>query len=228
MGNIKISELSEDDRPRERFMQYGASYLSVAELLAILIGSGWAEENAVQLSQRIMNDCGGSLATLGRMTVQELCKYKGMGTAKAITILASCELNRRRMSEGLGKEQVFGNSDAIYKFFLARMNEMPVEECRVLLLNNRLHYIADRVISRGGITGTTVDIRLVLKEALLVNATRIVLCHNHPSGSLTPSIQDDDLTKRVKKACTTIDICLLDHLILTDHGYYSYQDEGRL
>ncbi len=227
MSKLTIQELGSEDRPREKFEANGAASLTKAELLAILIGSGNVDENAVQLMQRLMNDCDGNLSQLGRMTVSELCQYKGIGTAKAITILAACELTNRRISETPSQKHITSSAD-IYALFRGKMRDLAHEESHVLLLNNSLKVIGTKVISRGGITGTVVDIRMVLKEALQSNATHIALCHNHPSGTLRPSRDDDRLTEKLHAAAKTVDIKLIDHLIVTDNGYYSYQDEGRL
>ena len=205
---LNITDLALDDRPREKFEAQGPTQLTTSELLAILIGSGNTDENAVSLMQRILNDCGGSLTTLGRKTIAELCQYKGVGPAKAITILAACEIGVRRGGETCQRTQVTSAED-IYDYFRPKMQD-------------------SRLISRGGITGTVVDIRMILKEALMANATNIALAHNHPSGNLKPSREDDHLTERLKKAAQTMDIKLIDHVIVTDKGYYSYNDEGRI
>lgn len=225
---MNITDLSLDDRPREKFAAHGASALSKAELLAILIGSGNTEENAVQLMQRIMNDCQGSLATLGNMGIDSLCRYKGMGPAKAISVLAACELGRRRMAEGMELRPQLTSSADIFAYMTPRLKGTPVEECHAILLNNHLRVVGCKLISRGGITGTVVDVRLVLREALLCNATHLALCHNHPSGNPRPSGEDDRLTQKLKAAAATMDLRLIDHIILTDEAYFSYQDEGRL
>lgn len=225
---MNITDLSLDDRPREKFAAHGASALSKAELLAILIGSGNTEENAVQLMQRIMNDCQGSLATLGNMGIDSLCRYKGMGPAKAISVLAACELGRRRMAEGMELRPQLTSSADIFAYMTPRLKGTPVEECHAILLNNHLRVVGCKLISRGGITGTVVDVRLVLREALLCNATHLALCHNHPSGNPQPSGEDDRLTQKLKAAAATMDLRLIDHIILTDEAYFSYQDEGRL
>lgn len=222
-----ITHLALEDRPRERFMEHGASTLSKAELLAILIGSGNLEENAVQLMQHIMKDCQDSLATLSRLSVEELCRYKGIGPAKAITILAACELGNRRMGEDTRPIQV-RSAQSIYDYFLPKVREISHEESYVLLLNQSLKVIGCKLLSRGGITGTVVDVRMILKHALLANATNLALCHNHPSGNTRPSTEDDALTEKVRKAAATMDIRLIDHVIVTDGSYYSYQEEGRL
>ncbi len=225
---MNITDLSLDDRPREKFAAHGAATLSKAELLAILIGSGNTEENAVQLMQRIMNDCQGSLATLGNMGIDSLCRYKGMGPAKAISVLAACELGRRRMAEGMELRPQLTSSADIFAYMTPRLKGTPVEECHAILLNNHLRVVGCKLISRGGITGTVVDVRLVLREALLCNATHLALCHNHPSGNPRPSGEDDRLTQKLKAAAATMDLRLIDHIILTDEAYFSYQDEGRL
>lgn len=225
---LSITDLQTDDRPREKFMRLGASHLSEAELLAILIGSGNTEENAVQLMQRVLTDCGGSLTALGRMDIDALCRYRGMGSAKAITLLAACELGRRRMSEEVKLNDRFDSAENVYRYFLGKMQHLDVEECRVMLLNTQLRYVADCCLSRGGIGQTVVDIRLALKQALLHNATRMILCHNHPTGVAQPSADDDHLTHKLKQAAETLDLRLLDHVIVADAGYYSYAEHGRL
>lgn len=223
---INITELAMEDRPREKFLQSGAEGLTKAELLAILIGSGSREENAVQLMQRLLNDCNGSLAVLGRMSIQELRKYNGLGEAKAITLLASCALASRRMAEEVEMKAIESSED-IYRYF-SRLRDLTHEEMHVLLLDNSLHVLSSKLISKGGITGTVVDIRIIIREALMVNAIRIAIVHNHPSGSLRPSREDNQLTERIKKAASTMDIQLVDHVIVTNRGFYSYADEGTL
>lgn len=222
-----ISDLNATDRPREKFEEKGAGALSVAELLAILIGSGNAEENAVELMQRLMADCNNSLATLERMDLKELYRYKGLGPAKAISILASCELGKRRMLETAVARPKFDCAQSIYDYFIPRLRSESVEESHVLLLSTGLTLLGSRLISRGGIAGTVVDVRLVLKAALLADAPNIALVHNHPSGNLQPSREDDNLTQRLRKAADAVNIRLIDHVIVTDGGYYSYQEHGR-
>lgn len=224
---LSITDLALDDRPREKFIAQGAVSLSTSELLAILIGSGNTDENAVGLMQRILNDCNGSLTTLGRKTIAELCEYKGVGPAKAITILAACEIGVRRGSESSQSVQITSSAD-IYNYFRPKMQDLPHEECHVLLLSQSLRILGSKLLSRGGITGTVVDVRMLLKEALLANAPHIALIHNHPSGSFKPSRDDDHLTEKVKKAAQIMQMTLIDHVIVTDKGFYSYQDEGRI
>ncbi len=224
---LSITQLNEEDRPREKFLRTHGVGMSKAELMAILIGSGSTDENAVQLMQRILSDCDGLVMNLGKRSVEELCQYKGVGPAKAITILAACLLGDRRAEEQVRTEQI-RSADDIYRYFHASLRNLSHEESHVLLLNQHLNVIASRLISRGGITGTVVDVRRVLREAILSNSTQIALVHNHPSGNLRPSREDDRLTEKLKQAAKTMDITLIDHVIVTNDGYYSYQEEGRM
>ncbi len=223
-----IKDWADDDKPREKLLRIGADKMSDAELLGILVGSGNTEEDAVQLMRRILDDCGGSLKRLGQMAPEELChKYKGIGMAKAVTILAACELGARRQKEPSKKEKITRSED-IYNYFIGKMQDLAVEECHVLLLNHAHRIIDSRLISRGAIARALVDVREVLRHALLAHATSIVLCHNHPSGNENPSIDDDRITEKMRNAAKTMDITLLDHLIITDGAYYSYADNGKL
>lgn len=224
---LSITQLNEEDRPREKFLLTHGNGMTKAELLAILIGSGSTDENAVQLMQRILTDCNGQITTLGKRSVEELCQYKGVGPAKAVTILAACLLGDRRAEEQVRPEAIVTSED-IYRYYHSSLRNLSHEESHVLLLNQNLKVVASRLVSRGGITGTVVDVRRVLREALLVNATQIALVHNHPSGSLRPSREDDRLTEKLKQAANTMDIRMVDHVIVTNDGYYSYQDEGRI
>lgn len=230
MDKLNINQWAEEDRPREKMMRLGAAALSNAELLAILIGSGSTDESAVDLMKRVLADCGNNLNTLGKMTVQDLVsgRYKGLGPAKAITILAACELGKRRQAEKAEERQRLDSAMAIYEYMHPRMQDLAEEEAWVLLMNQNCKLIKAERLSHGGITETAVDVRLIVKSALLCNATVVVLCHNHPSGNARPSVDDDRLTKRVKDACAVMRLHLLDHLIITDGRYYSYSEEGRL
>ncbi len=228
MSDLTIKQWKENERPRERLAELGAGALSNSELLAILIGSGNATETAVGLMRRILSDCGGNLNRLGKMTLPELCAYNGIGPAKAITIMAACELGKRRQSEDVEERKRISSSCDIYNYFHPVMCDLPTEECHVLLLNQALNIIGSKCVGRGGITATVVDVRLVLREALLARATQIALCHNHPSGNVHPSKEDDKLTTRLKQAAAAMDITLIDHIVLTDGSYFSYSDEGRL
>lgn len=226
--NLSINKWAIEDRPREKLMQKGAESLTNAELLAILIGSGTPRESAVDLMKRILNDCNNNLNTLGKKTIRQLTEYKGVGEAKAITILAACELGKRRQREEAEKRQDMKSSAAIYEYMLPLLQDSDVEEAWVLLLNQNCKLIKAERISHGGISETAVDVRIIMREALLNNATVMALCHNHPSGNARPSGDDDRLTEKVKSACQTMRIHLIDHLIITDGAYYSYADEGRL
>lgn len=228
MDKLSIAQWDIADRPREKLAAQGAAALSNAELLAILIGSGSPQESAVDLMRRLLDDCKGSLTRLGKMHVEELRAYNGIGPAKAITIMAACEFGRRRAAEPAEERPRMGNSEAIYRYFRPQLEELAVEECHALLLNSQLRVIAARRIGHGGITETPVDVRVVLREALLAGATHLALCHNHPSGLLRPSKPDDELTSRLKEAAGIMRITLVDHIIIADGGYYSYADEGRI
>lgn len=225
---MKINQWAEEDRPREKLQRLGAENLTNAELLAILIGSGTSEETAVDLMKRILADCKNNLNTLGKKTQRELEAYHGIGEAKAVTILAACELGKRRQREQIEKRKDLGSATAIYNYMHSHMQDLDVEEAWVLLLNQSYKLIKAERLSHGGISETAVDIRLILKEALLHNATILVFCHNHPSNNLRPSKQDDAITERLQKACETMRIYFLDHVIITDGSYYSYREEGRL
>ena len=228
MSRLSINEWAEEDRPREKLQALGAECLSNAELLAILIGSGSTDESAVALMKRIMNDCSNNLNTLGKMSIRELTAYKGMGPAKAITILAACELGKRRQKTQVEERRCLSSPQDIYEYMHPTMQDLDVEEAWVLLLNQRFRLIKPVRLSHGGISETAVDIRLIMKEAIVNNATVIALCHNHPSNNLFPSRNDDNLTQNVKKACETMRIHFLDHVIVTDGAYYSYSEKGRL
>lgn len=228
MSRLSINEWAEEDRPREKLQALGAECLSNAELLAILIGSGSTDESAVALMKRIMNDCSNNLNTLGKMSIRELTAYKGMGPAKAITILAACELGKRRQKTQVEERRRLSSPQDIYEYMHPTMQDLDVEEAWVLLLNQGFRLIKPVRLSHGGISETAVDIRLIMKEAIVNNATVIALCHNHPSNNLFPSRNDDNLTRNVKNACETMRIHFLDHVIVTDGAYYSYSEKGRL
>ena len=225
---LTIKQWNEADMPREKFERLGAEALSNSELLAILIGSGNTKESAVDLMKRVMNDCGNNLNTLGKKTITELCDYKGVGPAKAITILAACELGKRRQLEKAEERLDLGSAVAIYEHMHPLMQDLDVEEAWVLLMNRNFKLIKKVRISHGGISETAVDVRVIMKHAIMNNATVIALCHNHPSNNPRPSGDDDRLTKRMKEACQLMRIFFLDHLIITDGRYYSYHEEGKI
>lgn len=228
MKKLSIHQWSRERQPRERLIDNGPESLSDAELLAILIGSGNAEESAVALTDRLLDDCNRNLNTLGKRTLHELMQYKGIGEAKAVSILAACELGRRRAKETPENRACINSAQAIYDLMHPQLQDKDIEEAWVILLNQRFKLIKYRLISRGGITETAVDVRLILREALLANATIVALCHNHPSNNPTPSHDDDRLTESVKKACEMMRLHFLDHVIITDGQYYSYHEQGKM
>ena len=227
MNKLKISEWAEEDRPREKMASLGAETLSNAELLAILIGSGSTKESAVELMKRILADCNNNLNTLGKRNINDLCVYNGIGEAKAISILAACELGKRRQMETPEERPDLGTATRIYNHMRPVMQDLDVEEFWVLLLNQHYRLIKKIRISHGGITETAVDIRIIIREAVLANSTILAVCHNHPSGNISPSRQDDELTRSIKRACELMRIHFLDHVIVTDGQYYSYHEQGR-
>ena len=225
---LTITQWAEEDRPREKMMMHGASALSNAELLAILIGSGNAEESAVELMRKVLNDYHNNLNELGKASIDDLCRYKGIGSAKAISILAASELGKRRKEEAVKERATILSSKDVYDCFYPLMCDLPTEEFWVLMLNQASKIIDKVKISAGGLSATAVDVRCILREALIKRASAIVLCHNHPSGNIRPSKEDDLLTRHVAQASECMDIRLVDHIILTDGAFYSYSDEGRI
>ncbi len=228
MGNLAINKWAEEDRPREKLRDRGAETLSKAELLAILIGSGTPRKSAVELMQEILNDCRGNLNTLGKMTIRDLMQYDGIGEAKAITILAACEFGKRRQAEKAADREDLSSAAAIYDYIHVRMQDKEVEEAWCLMMTRNFKLIRDYRLSQGGLTETAVDVRLIIREAVLCNATVVALCHNHPSGNTMPSRDDDNITSRVKTACEMMRIHFLDHVIVTDGRYYSYRENGKI
>ena len=227
---LNINQWAEEDRPREKMMRLGAEALSNAELLAIIIGSGSPQESAVDLMKRVLNDCSNNLNTLGKMSINELTssKYKGLGTAKAITIMAACELGKRRQKEKAEERVRLDSAMSIYELMKPMMQDLSEEEAWLLMMNQNFKLIKEIRLSHGGITETAVDVRLIVKNALLCNATVVALCHNHPSNIPHPSGDDDNITRRIAEACKIMRLHFLDHLIITDDNYYSYREEGRL
>ena len=227
MEKLTIAYWSESDQPREKLRDKGPQALSNAELLAILIGSGTPGVSAVELMQEVLSNCNNNLNTLGKMTIRQLMDYKGIGEAKAITILAACELGKRRQMETPEERPDMGTATRIYNHMRPMMQDLDVEEFWVLLLNQHYRLIKKVRISHGGITETAVDIRIIMREAVLANCTILAVCHNHPSGNLSPSRQDDELTRSIKRACELMRIHFLDHIIITDGNYYSYHESGK-
>ena len=228
LHRLRVKEWAKEDRPREKLMMKGPEALSNAELLAILIGSGNSNETAVDLMKRMLRDNKDSLAMLGKMSIQEMMKYNGIGEAKAITLLAACELGKRRQQSSMPEAPKLDTPQNIYNLMHPIMRDLKVEESYVLLLNTNFQLISKIKLSQGGLVETAVDVRMVLKEALLAGATVIALVHNHPSGNTNPSRNDDTLTNHILQACNTMRIHLADHVIITDGNYYSYRENGKL
>jgi len=227
-NSFTIKQWNEDDRPREKLLKKGKVALSDAELIAILIGSGNREESAVELSKRILSTIDNSLNELGKLMVNDLIKFKGIGEAKAISIITALELGRRRrLEEALEKPKV-SSSKSVFDVMQPIIGELLHEEFWIIFLNNANKIQLKSQMSKGGITGTLVDTRLIFKQALELAATGLILCHNHPSGTLKPSTSDINLTNKIKKGGEVLDIKVLDHLIITEKEYYSFADEGIL
>lgn len=222
-----IKHWAPDDRPREKLLHKGPDALSNSELLAILLGSGTRTRSALEVAKDILERAGNNLDTLGKLTVAELMRANGVGEARAITICAALELGRRRQSVQAQKTVVRSSGD-IARYLQSRLQDKTIEVFAVAFLNraNKINHL--EIISTGGITGTVADPRVILKKALEYNAVSIVLCHNHPSGSLRPSQADTQLTQKIREAAAFLDIQLLDHIIVSEEGYYSFADEGIL
>jgi DNA repair protein RadC len=227
-NNLPITAWAEDDRPREKLSTKGRQTLSDAELLAILLGSGSRNESAVSLAQRIMDSVQNNLNELGKRSLSELMKFKGIGEAKAITIAAALELGRRRQFSTLLERPVIKSSRDAYEIIAPRMADLSYEEFWILILNKGNKVMSQEKISIGGTDATVVDAKIIFRRAIEGQAVNIILCHNHPSGTLRPSPADLDLTKKLKQAGEVIGIHIIDHLILTDAGYFSFADEGIL
>ncbi|MGI6574117.1 MAG: RadC family protein [Fermentimonas sp.] len=228
MSKLSIKQWAEEDRPREKLLLKGVSALSDSELLAILIGSGNDKQSAVELSKEILLEAGNDLNRLARMGVTDLVNnFRGIGHAKAVTIIAALELGRRRKTTGEPRKKIVTSMDA-YEQFLPLLGDLNHEETWALLTDRSNQVISTLQVSRGGIAGTVVDIRLILREALTRYATGIFLGHNHPSGNLAPSPQDISITKKLKEAALYMDIVLLDHIIVGGDAYFSFADEGVL
>lgn len=228
MESFSIKFWAEDDRPREKLALKGKAVLSDAELLAILIGSGSRNESAVELCKRILASIDNNLNALGKLSVQQLSEFKGIGEAKAISIIAALELGRRRKNEDAKELSKITSSKSVFDIMQPLIGELAYEEFWVLFLNNSMKVLHKSQLSKGGITGTVVDVRLIFKLALEQNATSIILVHNHPSGSLQPSEADFEVTKKIKIAGKTLDISVIDHIIITETSYYSFKDETKI
>ena len=227
-NKLNINQWAAEDRPREKLERLGPQALSDAELLAILVGSGSAKEDAVSLMKRILRDCNNNLNSLGKLTINDLCSYNGVGPAKAITILAACELGKRRQGQTPEERPELSSATRIYRHMHPLMQDLDVEEFWVLLLNQSHRLIKKVRIAHGGISEVSVDIRVIMREAVLANATILAVCHNHPSGNISPSRQDNQLTQSIMEACILMRLHFMDHVIITDGLYYSYHEQGRL
>ena len=226
--SFPISEWAKDDRPREKLMAKGVASLSNAELLAVIMRSGSPEDNAVELARKILADFDNHLGELGKASVTQLKNYRGMGEAKAIGIVAAMELGRRRNTGEIIEKKKFMSSRDIFMLFHPMLSDLPHEEFWILFLNHSNRYMDMQRLSVGGLAGTSADVRFVMKMAIERLASRIALCHNHPSGNVTPSKEDRMVTKKVKEGGLLLDITLIDHLIVADNQYYSFGDEGAL
>lgn len=225
---FSIKNWSQDDQPREKLLYKGKAALSDAELVAILIGSGNREESAVALCKRILSSTDNNLSALGKMSIKQLTDFKGIGEAKAITIIAALELGRRRRGEEALEKKKITSSKSVFELMQPIIGELEHEEFWIIYLNNSNKVIHKNQLSKGGITGTLVDVRLVLKNALEVGALGLILAHNHPSGTLRPSEADKNITQKLKTAAQSLDIKVLDHLIITEKAYFSFADENVL
>ena len=226
--SFSIKHWSQDDQPREKLLYKGKAALSDAELVAILIGSGNRDESAVDLCKRILASVDHNLSELGKLSLKQLMAFKGIGEAKAITIAAALELGRRRRGEEALQKQKITSSKSVFELMQPIIGELEHEEFWIIYLNNSNKVIQKNQLSKGGITGTLVDVRLVLKNALQVGATGLILVHNHPSGTLKPSEADKQITQKLKLAAQSLDINVLDHLIITEKAYFSFADGAEL
>ena len=222
--SVSIKNWKEDDRPREKLLSKGKNSLSDAELIAILIGSGNREESAVGLAKRILSFTSNNLNQLGKLSVNDLTQFKGIGGAKAISIITALELGRRRRLEEALERPKINSSKAVFDIMQPILGELNHEEFWVLYLNNSNKIMYKNQLSSGGITGTLVDVRMLFKKALELSSVAVILCHNHPSGSLKPSKSDIDLTKKIQQAGKSLDIKILDHLLITEKAYFSFAD----
>ncbi|MCG2461749.1 DNA repair protein RadC [Flavobacteriaceae bacterium F89] len=223
--SFSIKNWADGDKPREKLLQKGRSVLSDAELIAILIGSGSRNESAVELSKRILASTNNNLNELGKLSTKQLIQFKGIGEAKAVTIAAALELGRRRRGEEAQKITRITSSKSAFDLLQPMMGDLAHEEFWIVYLNNSNKVMHTAQLSKGGITGTLVDVRLVLKRALEIGAVALILAHNHPSGTLKPSTADKQITKKLQIASEALDIKVLDHLIITQLDYYSFADE---
>jgi DNA repair protein RadC len=225
-SSFSIKNWSDDDKPREKLVHKGRSVLSNAELIAILIGSGTKNETAVALSKRILDSTNNSLNELGTVSIKQLMKFKGIGEAKAVSIAAALEIGRRRQNEKVKEKAQISSSKAVFELLQPLVADLPHEEFWIVYLNNSNKVIHTAQLSKGGITGTLVDVRLVMKQALEIGAVSLILAHNHPSGTLKASEADKKITNKLQKASEAMDIRVLDHVIITQNKYYNFADNN--
>ena len=226
LQRMTIKTLAEDDRPREKLAQMGRQHLSDAELLAIILGSGNRRETAVQLAQRMLNEHGNNINLLAKAGINELKKFNGVGEAKAVNIAAAFELGRRRIDNKEEEKIKITGSKIAYDLLNRYLSDLPHEEFRILLLNRANQVIREEFISKGGVSGTVVDVRIICKTAIENYASGVILSHNHPSGQVQPSMEDKSITKKLKEALAFFDVKLLDHIIIGEVRYFSFNHEG--
>ena len=226
MQKKPITDWDDEDRPREKLMLKGKQSLNNAELLGILLGTGNREETAVDLAQRLLNSVDNSIVELGRLSIKDLCSFKGIGTAKAIGISAAIELGRRRRESDVLQKKTISSSKDVFEVFQPNLADIPYEEFWVLLLNRANNIIGKYQISNGGVSSTTADPKKIFNIAIDKLASAIILCHNHPSGKIRPSNNDISLTKKIKKAAEILDISLFDHVIIGNNEFFSFADNG--
>ena len=225
---LSIKQWAPEDRPTERLQRLGAESLTDGELLAILIGSGTQQYSAVDIANHVLGKFNRNLNTLGKARFDEILDTEGVGTQTACKILAAVELGRRRQTTTPELHPDMSTATRIYNYMLPKMQDLATEEFHILLMNQNYRLVKSVKISQGGITETSADIRVMMREAVLCNATILAACHNHPSGSLSPSRADDELTKAIKEACRLMRLHFLDHVIVTDGAYMSYREQGKL
>lgn len=227
-ASFSIKHWADDDKPREKLLSKGRSALSDAELIAILIGSGSRSESAVELSKRILSSVDNNLNELGRLSIKQLMQFKGIGEAKAVTIAGALEIGRRRRGEEFLKVDKITSSKTAFEILEPILGELEHEEFWILYLNNSNKVLQKSQLSKGGITGTLVDVRIIMKQTLELGAVGLILAHNHPSGTLKPSKADKEITQKIKRASESLDIKVLDHLIITQKDYFSFADNHLL
>ena len=228
IGRLNLKQLAKDDRPREKALKKGVSSLSDAELIAIILRTGNADETVVQVAQKILKQVDNNLNTLGKLSVKELMKHKGVAEVKAVMIAAAMELGKRRVEAEPAKRDTINSSHDAYRIFYPVLCDLQHEELWVALTNNAARVIDKVKVSQGGIGETPADLRIILKAAINTTCHGMILCHNHPSGNIKPSVHDDLLTSRLNQVAQLMNIKLLDHLIISDKYYYSYADEGKI